>query len=342
MKLSNFKYQIPEQQIAQQPLKTRDASRLLVLHRKSSRTEHSSFSNIVSYLDQGDLLILNNTKVIPVRLYGTKTSGGKAEITLLKELNRNVWTALVKNVNEGTIILEQDITAQVTRLDMAVAKVTFTFPDNENADIRNCLEKIGAMPLPVYIKRESALTDLEQYQTVYAEKDGAVAAPTAGLHFTENLLRAIKAKGIEIHQITLHVGYGTFKPVKVANIADHIMDEEYFEIPDGTASAINSAMTEGRRVIAVGTTVTRALEGAVSKSSSSIIEAGAGQTSIFIYPGYKFKIIDALITNFHLPESTPMMLASAFTGLDTLKKTYAESQDKGYRFYSYGDAMLII
>lgn len=342
MKLSDFNYPIPEQQIAQKPLNKRDSSRLLVLHRKSSRTEHSSFSNIVSYLHKDDVLILNNTKVIPVRLYGAKPSGGKAEITLLKELGRNVWTALIKNVNEGTIILDQAITAQVTRLDRSVAKVIFTFPGNENTDIRNCLGKIGAMPLPVYIKRESATTDLEQYQTVYAEKEGAVAAPTAGLHFTENLLRAIKTKGIEIHQITLHVGYGTFKPVKVTDIENHLMDEEYFEIPDETASAINSARAEGRRVIAVGTTVTRAVEGAVSKSSSNIIRAGTGQTSVFIYPGYKFRIIDALLTNFHLPESTPMMLASAFAGLDTLKQTYAESQNRGYRFYSYGDAMLII
>ncbi len=342
MKLSDFNYMIPEQQIAQQPLKKRDSSRLLILQRKSSRTEHRSFSNIVSYLHQGDVLILNNTKVIPVRLYGSKPSGGKAEITLLKELSRNVWTALAKNINEGTIVLDQEITAQVTRSDRSLAKVTFTFSGNENTDIRNYLGKIGAMPLPVYIKRDSATTDLEQYQTVYAEKEGAVAAPTAGLHFTENLLRTIKTKGIEVHPITLHIGYGTFKPVKVANIADHFMDEEYFEIPDETASAINSAKSEGRRVIAVGTTVTRALEGVVSKSSSNVIKAGTGRTSVFIYPGYTFRIIDALLTNLHLPESTPIMLASAFAGLDTLRNTYAESQNKGYRFYSYGDAMLII
>jgi S-adenosylmethionine:tRNA ribosyltransferase-isomerase len=365
MKLSDFHYDLPTDLIAQHPLKERDSSRLLVLHREAKKTgraclpagrlEHRLFKNIVSYLAPGDVLVLNNTRVIPTRISGNKTSGGKAEITLLKELGRNIWEGLVKGVHEGTVILPGGIRAEVTRLNRSLAKVVFNF-DKERLpaegrgrehDIRDKLNEIGVMSLPVYIKRESAAADRELYQTVYAKEEGAVAAPTAGLHFTDTLLEAIREKGVTIRTVTLHVGYGTFKPVISDNIEDHQMDEEYYEIPEATASAINSARLEGNRVIAVGTTVTRTLEASATPplpggDKGGVVKAGTGKASIFIYPGYEFRIIDALITNYHLPRSTPMMLASAFSGINSLKTAYYEAQKAGYRFFSYGDAMLII
>lgn len=366
MKLSEFDYDLPANRIAQYPLKERDASKLLVLHRKTGSLEHRLFKNIVDYLDPGDVLVLNNTKVIPSRIFGTKPSGGKAEITLLKELGRNTWEGLVKGVHEGTVIIkgrpacrQTGIRANVTRLERSLAKVVFEFNNKERLpclpegrghepDIRDKLHEIGVMPLPVYIKRESADPDKEGYQTVYAKEEGAVAAPTAGLHFTDTLLNALREKGVRIETVTLHVGYGTFKPVVIEDIEDHKMDEEYYEIPKATAFTINSARSEGRRVIAVGTTVTRTLESSTTPSNSpagnkrDVVIPGKGKASIFIYPGYEFRIINALITNFHLPKSTPMMLASAFSGINLLKTAYYEAEKAGYRFYSYGDAMLMV
>ena len=345
MKLSDFDYHIPEDQIALHPLKKRDSSKLFVLDRKSNKFEHRIFKDIIDYLDPGDILVLNDTKVIPVRLCGVKPSGGKAEITLLKELDINTWNALVKGVYEGKIILTHGITADVSRLNGTVARVKFDLnpglPDTERTDIKNFLNEIGVMPLPVYIKRSALKSDSEQYQTVYAKKEGAVAAPTAGLHFTDTLLSSIEKKGIEIKAITLHVGHGTFKPVTVTDIKDHRMDEESYEIPEATAAAINSVGAVGRRVIAVGTTVTRALEASAGERTETRVKPGAGKASIFIYPGFRFRIVDAVITNFHLPGSTPMMLASAFSGLGLLKKAYGEAQEKQYRLFSYGDAMFI-
>ncbi len=346
MKISDFDYQMPTSAIAQHPLKKRDTSRLCVLHRKNRAIEHSNFRSIADYLKPGDLLVLNDTKVIPVRLYGKKPSGGKAEITLMKELSTNNWEALVKGVHEGDIILKNGITAKVSRLKGTLAAVKFnTGPISKghtDSNIKSVLKEIGAMPLPVYIKRDAVTSDLARYQTVYSQNEGAIAAPTAGLHFTENLLQTLNDKGIEIKTVTLHVGYGTFKPVEVTDIKDHEMDIEHFEIPASTADAINSARAEGRRVIAVGTTVTRTLESSAGNNTANIIKPGPGEASIFIYPGYKFRIVDILLTNFHLPKSTPMMLASAFAGLDVLKNAYAESEKEGYRFFSYGDAMLIM
>jgi S-adenosylmethionine:tRNA ribosyltransferase-isomerase len=346
VKLSDFDYQIPENQIAQYPLKDRDSSKLFVLHKKTGRFEHRRFKDITGYLHPGDVLILNDTRVIPARLCGEKPSGGKAEITLLKEINTNLWQSLVKGMHEGTITLQSGITARVSRRNGIFAQVQFSFngrsQESEKSDIRNILNQIGVMPLPIYIKREPARSDEEQYQTIYAKKEGAVAAPTAGLHFTHNLLESIKNCGIIVKTVTLHVGHGTFKPVTVTEIKNHQMDEEYFEVPEMTADAVNSAISEGRRVIAVGTTVTRALEASAADELGKRIKAGTGKASLFIYPGYKFRIIDTLITNFHLPRSTPLMLVSSFSGLDLLKKAYAESQRKRYRFYSYGDAMLIL
>jgi len=346
MKLSDFDYPIPENQIAQHPLKERDASRLFVLDRKTEQAGHRLFRDIIHYLIPGDVLVINDTKVVPVRLPGVKPSGGKAEITLLKEIKVNSWEALVKGVHEGRVILEHGITAGVSRLNGTVARVDFDISPGlhkgEGPDIKNFLNDMGVMPLPVYIKRGVERADSNQYQTVYAKKDGAVAAPTAGLHFTDRLIASIMEKGIDVRTITLHVGYGTFKPVTAEDIRDHQMEEESYEIPEATASSVNAAKAEGRRIIAVGTTVTRALETSARLKAANRIEAGNGKSSIFIYPGYKFKIVDALVTNFHLPGSTPMMLASAFAGLPLLKKAYSTAQHEGYRFYSYGDAMLVL
>lgn len=346
MRLRDFDYQIPEKQIAQYPLKDRDSSRLIVLSRENGTFEHRRFRDIADYLNEGDVLILNDTKVMPVRIPGAKPSGGKAEITLLRETGKNSWEALVKGLHEGNIILSRGITAAVSRVNGTVAKVQFIFgSEGDNPDIKTYLDEIGVMPLPLYIKRESEKSDAGQYQTVYAKKDGAVAAPTAGLHFTENLLNRIREKGVDVKSVTLHVGHGTFKPVSADDIRNHRMDEEAYEIPESAAEAVNSAKADGRRVIAVGTTVTRTLESSAASAgqeAGETIQPGIGQASIFIYPGHTFKVIDALITNFHLPGSTPMMLASAFSGLDLLKKSYDAAQKEGYRFYSYGDAMFII
>ena len=346
MKLSDYDYRVPENQIARHPLKKRDTSKLFVLHKNTNKFEHAIFNDLAGHLRPGDVLVLNETKVIPVRLMGIKPSGGKAEITLIKELERNTWEALVKGLHEGKIMLKHGITAHVSRLNGTIARIKFNFDSNPsqqgNADIRTVLNKIGVMPLPPYIKRDSVISDTEQYQTVYAKNEGAIAAPTAGLHFTDNLLNTIKKKGTTVKKITLHVGYGTFKPVTACDIRNHQMDEETYEIPVSAANAINSAKEDGRRVFAVGTTVTRALEASASDGTLNRIKPGIGKTSIFICPGYRFKILDALITNLHLPASTPMMLVSAFSGLDLLKKAYSESQKAGYRFFSYGDAMLII
>ena len=343
MKLSDFDYSIPDDLIAQHPLKQRDVSRLFVLTRRDSTCEHRIFSDIIEYLNPGDVLVLNDTKVIPVRLFGKKPTGGKAEITLLHELGKNRWEALVKGIKEGTILLEDDITANVTRRSETICEVEFTMnsgPSGKSTNIRDHLTEIGNMPLPVYIKRKNVTSDMNTYQTVYAKKEGAVAAPTAGLHFTDVLLNNIRNIGVEIKTITLHVGYGTFRPVKVTNIEEHQMDEELLEIPDETAQSVNSAKSEGRRVIAVGTTVTRALEACTDTQTGSLLP-GMGKAGIFIYPGYRFKIIDMLLTNFHLPGSTPMMLASAFSGRELLIKSYKTAISEKYRFFSFGDAMLI-
>ncbi len=342
MKLSDFDYHLPKEQIAQYPLPRRDSARLLVLHRRHERIEHRIFTELVEYLRHGDVLVLNNTKVLPVRLYGKKptaSGGGMVEILLIKELSTNTWEAIVKKRYEGVLTFKGRVTAYVSHTN-GVSYVKF-----DGEDIKKSLNDIGVMPIPPYIKRKVEQSDMERYQTVYAEKEGSIAAPTAGLHFTEELVNKIKDKGVDVQTLTLHVGYGTFKPVLMDNIKRHRMDEEHYEISEALTKAVNHAKSQGRRIIAVGTTVVRALEASALSELScekNLIKAGAAKTSIFIYPGFKFKVIDALITNFHLPGSTPMMLVSAFTGLDLLKKAYNEAVERGYRFFSYGDAMLII
>jgi len=284
VKLSDFDYSIPEDLIAQHPLTQRDVSRLLVLNKMSNKIEHRIFSDITEYLNPGDVLVLNDTRVIPVRLFGRKPTGGKAEITLLRELETNRWEALVKGMNQGTILLANNIMAKVLRRNETICTVDFEFHSKEltnQNNIKDHLQDIGAMPLPVYIKRKAVKSDMSQYQTVYAKKEGAVAAPTAGLHFTDNLLDNIRNSGIKVKTITLHVGYGTFRPVKVDNIEEHQMDIELLEIPNDTAESVNAAKSEGRRVIAVGTTVTRALEAFADNETGNLI-AGTGKTGIFI------------------------------------------------------------
>ena len=367
MKLSEFDYNLPKESIAQCPVSKRDSSMLMVLHRRHRTIEHRIFRNISEYFQQGDVLILNDTRVIPARIYGKKTTGGKIEILLIKEFQPNKWEVIVKGLQNGTVAFNNGISGHISRNN---GTVTLT----SDYDIKEMLNTIGVMPLPPYIKRPVNQLDARQYQTVYAEKDGAIAAPTAGLHFTKELLEKIKEKGVVIRKLTLHVGYGTFKPVSCEEIEDHHMDEEYYEIPEQTAHAINCAKSEGRRIIAVGTTATRALEasvlgenekwkkeanlpippllkvmtrrggerGVTVEKSVYSVKASAGKTSIFIYPGYKFKVVDALVTNFHLPKSTPLMLTSAFSGIEFLKEAYSEALDEGYRFFSYGDAMLIM
>jgi len=350
MKLSEFDYYLPKERIAQYPLAERDSSCLMVIHRKHGEMEHRIFRDAVEYLYPGDVLILNDTRVIPARLYGRKSSRGKVEVLLLKELYPNKWEAIVRGLRCGQVettrsqvVFKYGICGHVSRNNGTVT-VEFT-----GDDIKKILNKIGVMPLPPYIKRPAEQSDVRCYQTVYAEKDGAVAAPTAGLHFTTELLDRIKEKGVEVVKLTLHVGYGTFKPVSCQEIEDHRMEEEYYEIPVNTADIINRAKSEGRKIIAVGTTVTRALETSVCEINGKWemgnrikIKAGQGKASIFIYPGYKFRVIDVLITNFHLPKSTPLMLTSAFSGLQLLRTAYLEAINRGYRFFSYGDAMVII
>ncbi len=359
MKLSDFDYSLPKNRIAQYPLDKRDSSRLMLINRKHAKISHTLFSHITESLFPGDILVLNNTKVIQARLYGVKSDDPekKVEILLLRELGRNTWEALVKGIKQGKVILSHGINADVSRINGAI-EIRFNIDSrvsglNSN-DIKNYLNMIGVMPLPPYIKRKSEPSDTERYQTVYAEHEGAVAAPTAGLHFTDSLLNTIKAKGVEVKTLTLQVGYGTFKPVLTADIKNHQMDKEVYEIPRDTADAVNLARSEGRRVIAVGTTVTRALEASASESDgnpvrkkdlpgfSNGVTAGRQKASIFICPGYQFKVIDALITNFHQPKSTPLMLTSAFAGLKLLKDSYMDAVNRGYRLFSYGDAMLII
>ncbi len=347
MRLSEFDYHLPKESIAQYPVPERDSSRLLVIDRKNREIKHKVFKDIVEFFRVGDILVLNDTRVIPARIYGKKPTGGQVEILLTTEFHPNKWEVIVKGLQQGTVIFENGVSGQVSRNNGTVILTS----DN---NIKEMLSKIGVMPLPPYIKRPANQLDNQQYQTVYAAKEGAIAAPTAGLHFTDELLEKMKERGIEVRKLTLHVGYGTFKPVCCSEIEDHYMDKEYYEIPEHTANAVNRAKSEGRRVIVVGTTVTRALEASAWENYPSPIplpqgegvrgrvKAGAGKTSIFIYPGYKFKIIDALVTNFHLPKSTPLMLTSAFSGIEFLKKAYSEALDKGYRFFSYGDAMLII
>jgi len=336
--LTDFDFVLPEPLIAQEPAKERDRSRLMVLDRASGVIEHRIFQDIENYLLPGDLLVLNNTKVFPCRLAAKKPGGGKAEIFLLAEQGLNLWEALVKGgVPAGKrLILDAGVEAEiVSGNDDGTKRVRF----HGVPDIRSILNGIGRTPLPPYIKREPTKADLDRYQTVYAAHEGAVAAPTAGLHFTRELLDRLAAKGVGSAMVTLHVGPGTFQPVRVEKIVEHRMLPERFEIAPDAAEAINCAKREGRRIIAVGTTSVRTLE--TVAQGDGTISAGEGSSRLFIYPGFVFRIVDGIITNFHLPKSTLLMLVSAFAGRERVLAAYGAAVEHQYRFYSYGDAMFI-
>lgn len=334
MKASDFDYYLPEEQIAYHPVSERQNSKLLLLNRIDGKISHNKFYELPDFLNPGDLLVLNNTKVIPARLFGKRASGKEIEILLVEKLDDTKWTCLVKNPKENLdVLFDAELRGKLHLSEENDWVIQF----EENA--KNYLELYGKMPLPPYIKREPCDADKISYQTVYADNEGAIAAPTAGLHFTHELLDELKSKGVEIEYVTLHVGIGTFKPVKVENIKDHKMHEEYISVPENAASAVNKAKAEGRRVIAVGTTVVRTLESSVNEGGEVI--SRSGQTDLFILPGFKFKAVDALITNFHLPRSTLLMLVSAFSRREYIFKAYDEAREKNYRFLSYGDAMFI-
>ncbi len=339
LKLSDFDYALPEALIAQEPCPVRDQSRLMVLSRATGGIGHRIFTDIENYLLPGDLLVLNNTKVFPCRLLAKKQGGGKAELFLLAEKGLNLWHALVKGgATKGKkLSIDAGIEAELVSDEEDGTKVVRF---HGVSDIREALSRIGRTPLPPYVKREPSKADQERYQTVYALHEGAVAAPTAGLHFTGELLGRLKAKGVTFVTITLHVGPGTFQPVRVDMITEHRMLPEQYNIPRETAQAVNLARTEGRRVIAVGTTSVRTIETAASGEGT--VSPGAGSSGLFIYPGYRFKITDGMITNFHLPKSTLLMLVSAFAGRQHILSAYSEAVAEKYRFYSYGDAMAIL
>lgn len=341
MKTSDFYYDLPKELIAQDPLEDRSSSRLMVLHRKSGRLEHRQFSDIVEYLKPGDCLVRNNTKVIPARLYGVREDTGAAiELLLLKRRENDVWETLVKpgkkartgakiSFGEGKLCGEiVDVLEDGNRL------IQFQY----DGIFEEILDELGQMPLPPYITHK--LRDKNRYQTVYAKYEGSAAAPTAGLHFTEDLFRKLEEKGVIVANVTLHVGLGTFRPVKVEDVTEHHMHSEFYHVEQEEAAKINEAKKNGGRIVCVGTTSCRTIESAADENGR--VQPGAEDTDIFIYPGYHFKVLDVLITNFHLPESTLLMLVSALAGKETVMKAYEKAVKERYRFFSFGDAMIIL
>lgn len=360
MKLQDFDYHLPPRLIAQQPADPRDHSRLMVLDRRTRSVEHRHFCDLGEYLQPGDVLVINDTKVWPARLIGKKQSGGKVEILLVRkkgavqsgtradggaEETTSEWECLVQGsgkVRDKTIVyLEEELRGELLR---RMSNGLWRLRLSGREDVDGALRRIGFPPLPPYIRRNGdramKARDLERYQTIYARQEGAIAAPTAGLHFTEALLEEIKRKGVSVHALTLHVGIGTFLPVKHEEIENHRLEPEAFEVSPETAEAINNARVSSKRVIAVGTTVTRALESCADEKGC--LQPKRGETGLLILPGYQFRAVDGLITNFHLPRSTLLMLVSAFAGREFILDAYLEAIKKNYRFYSYGDAMLII
>lgn len=340
MDVKEFYYDLPEELIAQVPIQKRDESRLMILNREKQTVEHKVFKDILDYLKPGDCLVRNNTKVIPARIYGKKETGANVEFLLLNNIEGDIWESIVRPGNKlhvGTKVIFGDglLNAEILEvMEGGTRKVKFTYEGIFN----EILDQIGLMPLPPYIHEE--LKERDRYQTVYAKYQGSAAAPTAGLHFTEELLEKIKEKGVEIANVTLHVGIGTFRPVKVDKIEDHHMHSEHYYIKKEDAEKINNAKKNGGRIISVGTTSCRVLESIADENG--FVKETEGDTSIFIYPGYKFRCIDGLITNFHLPESTLLMLVSALAGKDYIMEAYEEAVKEHYRFFSFGDAMLII
>ena len=336
---SDYYYELPEELIAQTPAEPRDSSRLLVYDRATGKTQHRIFRDIKEYLRAGDVLVVNNTKVLPARLFAYTKNGGKVEVLLLKRLDLSDWEVLVrpgKKAREGAeLFVSEELSLTVlSRTETGERVVRFHF-DGVFEDI---LSRVGSVPLPPYIHEK--LKDKDRYQTVYCKTDGSAAAPTAGLHFTRELLGEIEAMGVEVVEVLLHVGLGTFRPVKEEDLTHHVMHSEYYCVSDRAAAAVNAAKREGRRVIAVGTTSVRTLETVADENG--MLRPCSGNTSIFIYPPYKFKCVDALVTNFHLPESTLIMLVSALMGRENCLRVYREAVEERYRFFSFGDAMMIV
>lgn len=341
MKTSDFYYDLPKELIAQDPLEDRSSSRLLVLHRKSGRVEHRVFTDIVEYLKPGDCLVRNNTKVIPARLYGTRVdTGATIELLLLKHMENDVWETLVKpgkKARQGAVISFGDgiLTGEIIDVkEDGNRLIQFRY----EGIFEEILDQLGQMPLPPYITH--TLKDKNRYQTVYAKYEGSAAAPTAGLHFTEELFQKLEEKGVLVANVTLHVGLGTFRPVKVDDVSKHHMHTEFYQVTKEEADKINKAKQAGGRIVCVGTTSCRTIESAADENG--VLKPGQGDTDIFIYPGYSFKMMDVLITNFHLPESTLLMLVSALAGKEQVMRVYEEAVQERYRFFSFGDAMIIL
>ena len=349
MKLSHFKFDLPSDLLAEYPSEQRDEARLMVLDRKTETIEHKLFKDLVDYFDEGDVMVFNNTKVFPARLYGNKEkTGARIEVFLLRELNTEsrLWDVLVdpaRKIRIGNKLFfgdNEDLVAEVIDNTTSRGRTLRFLFDGNYEDFRKKLKELGQTPLPKYIKRPVEPSDVERYQTIYAKYEGAVAAPTAGLHFSRHLLKRLEINGINLTEITLHVGLGTFNPVEVEDLSKHKMDSEQIDIPENAAKIVNAAIDEKRRVCAVGTTVMRTFESSVSANHR--LKSFTGWTNKFVFPPYDFSIANTMITNFHTPKSTLMMMTSAFAGHDFLKHAYEEAIKEKYNFYSYGDAMLII
>jgi len=342
-KLGDFNYRLPKNVIAQHPAKRRDYAKLMVVHSDTGEIEHRKFYNIIDYMRKNDLLVLNDTKVFPARLFATKDrTDAKVEVFLLRELSENLWEVMVRPARKvrigNKLVFTPKLMCDVIDNTVSGGRVVrFEYDGN---DFHNIIDRIGISPLPPYIKRDADKNDKKRYQTVYASTRGAVAAPTAGLHFTENLITKVKAKGVKIETITLHIGLGTFRPVQVEDLNRHQMDSEYFEVSPKTSMAINQARKRHRKIIAVGTSTVRALE--TIAISGFQVTPKRGWTDKFIYPPYEYKMVDKMITNFHTPQSTLLMMVSAFTNRKLIKKAYSEAKKNDYRFLSYGDAMIIV
>lgn len=349
MKLSHFNFELPEDLLAEYPADHRDESKLMVIHRETGKIEHKLFRDLIDYFDEGDVMVLNNTKVFPARLFGNKEkTGARIEVFLLRELNQDqrLWDVLVdpaRKIRIGNKLYfgeDEALVAEVIDNTTSRGRTLRFLYDGSYPDFRRKLRELGQTPLPKYIKRDVEESDEERYQTIYAKHEGAVAAPTAGLHFSKHLLKRLEIKGIDFAELTLHVGLGTFNPVEVEDLSKHKMDSEELIIDERATEIVNNAKSEKRKVCAVGTTAMRGLESAVS--SEHTLNTHQGWTNKFIFPPYEFSIANAMITNFHLPKSTLLMMVSAFLGHDLMKRAYKEAILEQYRFYSYGDAMLIL
>jgi S-adenosylmethionine:tRNA ribosyltransferase-isomerase len=349
MKLSAFDFELPEGRIAEYPCEKRGESRLMVVHRKTGLIEHKMFSDFLSYFDEGDCIVLNNTKVFPARLYGHKEkTGAKIEVFLLRELNKEqrLWDVLVdpaRKIRVGNKLYfgdDESLVAEVVDNTTSRGRTVRFFYNGDDYEFKKALFSLGSTPLPKYIEREPEEIDKERYQTVYAKEEGAVAAPTAGLHFTEEMLKMLEIKGVDIAEVTLHTSLGTFRTIDVEDLSKHKMDAEYFRVPKQAVDIVNKTLASKKKVCAIGTTSMRSIESSVSASGK--LKEEEGWTNLFIYPPYDFHVASCMLTNFHLPKSSLIIMVTAFGGHELIMKAYQEAIDNGYRFYSYGDAMLIL